>query len=175
MTSAEVWKLVTVVRAYPQYRTATPEDLDGLHSLWSMALGEYSYREASAALAAWVKTDVKGFPPVPGQIIDKIHGMKSNGELTASEAFSAYWDAVCDGIYNAKAKFDALPEIVQRVAGSAANISAAAMDENTNYDVEKALFEKKYHIELSRMKEEAKIPASIRNLIAQADVGALPG
>ena len=130
--------------------------------VWYRLLSDIPDNVAIAAANTYMATKV--YPPKPADIREIAVSItqKETGELTSAEAFSLYWKAVSNGIYGAQKEYDALPEIVQRASGGVGAIQAAAMDENTNYDVEKALFEKRFNTIKSQMTEEAKIPESVK-------------
>lgn len=133
--------------------------------VWFRLLSDLPGEVAIEAANVYMAT--KTFPPKPADIREIAVGImqKSDGGLTSAEAFALYWKAVSNGIYGAQKEYDALPEIVQRASGGVGAIQAAAMDENTNYDVEKALFEKRFNQIKTQMDEEAKLPESVRQAI----------
>ena len=143
--------------------------------VWYRLLSDIPYEIAVVAANTYMAT--KTFEPKPADIRDlAVEAMKkvqTSGELTAAEAFSMYWKAVCNGAYNAQAEFDALPEVVQRAAGNASLIHEAAVNESTNYDVERALFEKRFNAVKKQLDEELKIPESVRELFGKVKTDGL--
>lgn len=85
MTQEETAKIVAVVCAnYPtSFRNMPRGDLESMIRAWSVTLGEYEYEKVSIGLMRFIKSDKNGFPPVPGQIIDK---MPSRYEEMLNEA-----------------------------------------------------------------------------------------
>ena len=73
MTLTEIYKVVFTLRsAYPAYYARyTKTDFDSMAESWAMFLEDYSLPEALMGLKAYVSTETRGFPPSPGQIIDK--------------------------------------------------------------------------------------------------------
>ena len=81
MTKAETAKLIAMLKEYyPRDYEST--DIVSRVNAWHVILQDYDYKEATAALLAFVATDLKGFAPTVGQIIDKMQFIKSVNELT---------------------------------------------------------------------------------------------
>ena len=143
--------------------------------VWYRLLADIPYDVAVIATNTYMAT--KRFEPKPADIrdlaVDAMKKAQPNGEITAAEAFSMYWNAVCNGAYHAQEEFDSLPDVVKKAAGSAALIHEAAVSENTNYDVERALFEKRFIAAKNQADEEAKIPASVRELLGKVKAESL--
>lgn len=74
MNRAETAKVIGVVMAsYPtHYKGFSPETINNLVNAWSLILCEYSYERVNKGLMRYLKSDKAGFPPSPGQIIDKM-------------------------------------------------------------------------------------------------------
>ena len=74
MTIVEVKKLIAVVTAtYPgHYKSFTSDMMQNLVLSWGEIFKDYDYIRASEGLRRFIKSDTNGFPPVPGQIIDKM-------------------------------------------------------------------------------------------------------
>lgn len=164
MTSGEFNKIAKGLKAVYTKPEFIPDNF--AMEVWYRALADIPYELASAAVQQYIAT--QHFEPKPADIREiaaSIVGKKE--ELTVAEAFSLYWDALCDSGYNAEARFAALPEIVQRVAGSPSAMHDAAISADTNQSVERALFEKRFRVEQEREKEDAKIPAHVRDMIAK--------
>lgn len=119
MNALETAKVMEVLKvAYPQYYKGTDES--GLKAgirLWQAVFKDYTYQTVSNAVMAFIATDTKGFPPVPGMIMDKLINMSHQCDLTEGDAWMYVRNAVANSRYNAEKEFNALPEIVQRVVG----------------------------------------------------------
>lgn len=93
MNRQEVYKLLVMVKAtWPMhFASFKTSDFESQGATWAFALSDYSYEECSAGLKLYMRNDVKGFPPSPGQIIDCIHKLKENPlkRQTAEEAWKS--------------------------------------------------------------------------------------
>lgn len=173
MTKQEFGKIAKGLKAVFTKQDFLPDDY--AMEVWYMALSDIPYNVASAAAQVYIATN--HFEPKPADIreISAKITEKEEMSMSAAQAFAIYWDALCDSGYNAKERFDKLPEIIKRIAGSPSSMHDAAISEDTNQSVERALFEKKYNIELERMKQEALIPQRVKDLIEQSIVARIAG
>ena len=167
MTYQETAKIISMIKVYfPQsFKDADPASVV---SAWTMALSDVPYTAVEAGLMCFVRTDTKGFPPSPGQLIDQIQKATSS-EMTPGEAWTLYVKAVRNGTYGAEEEFAKLPKEIQRTIGSPSALREAATSPDLNHDVEKALFERKYTAEMNRAKDAAKIPAKVREVLTSAE------
>ena len=174
MTTRETAQLVYVMRAaYPKtYEKFTNKDFENLILAWEMVLEDYTYQQASAGLKTYLASDTKGFPPSPGQVVDCIHKIikPQSDELTGLEAWALVRRAISNSIYNAETEFDRLPKAVQRAIGSPANLrEMASLDIEQVETVEQSHFIRNYEAMVKRLAEDAKMPASVLELIRNAD------
>lgn len=167
MTRDEVAKLVYIIKAaYPRmFANMSADETRNMVGAWSFALEDYPASEASAGLKVYITGDTKGFPPSPGQVIDCIHKMHSiaSGAMTAAEA----WDAVRTVVQTqSRERYDSLPDLVKRAAGSFQSIKEMGLLEMSVFEsVEKARFTKEYNAQVVRSREEAKIPSQVRMML----------
>ena len=99
---------------------------------WHLVLCEYSFDAIKDAVVSFVKSDAKGFPPKPGQLIAQItrNGAK-DAEAEAQEAWVLIRKAISnagtshdwlgdhlDPKTHAEHRFDELPPMVQRIVGN---------------------------------------------------------
>ena len=77
---------------------------------------DYLYA-AEQALMAYIATDTKGYPPMPGAINERILQARELCGLTENDAWVLVLRAVSRGIYNSAEEFAKLPEEVQRIVG----------------------------------------------------------
>lgn len=164
MTRDEAKKVLMAVQAaYPNFRV--PDKTIAIN-VWHMALEEYSYGDVSIALMAYIKTDTSGFPPSPGQVIDKIHITDRAAEMSEVEAWAMVSRAVRRGYYYADEEYARLPETIRKAVGSADNIRSWAMTEEREFEtVIQSNFMRVYRNELNRKREYAKLPRQIREAI----------
>ena len=173
MTLQETAKIVYIIKAtYPAHFTKyTTKDYDNMIQAWTAVMEDYSYQQASAGLKIYLASDTKGFPPSPGQVIDCITKTMKQPELemNALEAWALVRKALGNSGYNAEGEFAKLPPAVQRAVGSAGNLHEMCMLPTDEVEtVEQSQFVRTYNATVQRMKDEAKIPSKVRELIAQA-------
>lgn len=164
MSIEECWKLVYVIKSqYPGYYARfTEKDYESMAVGLHLCLEEYTYEQASKGLKAFLKTDTKGFPPTPGQIIEHIHKLCQNDDLLPAEAWALVRKAIGNGTYGAEAEYAKLPVLVQKAIGSPAYLRECATDEGFSEGVAKGQFEKNYTILIERERYNAKIPPSMK-------------
>jgi len=167
MNRQETAKLIAMMEVYFP-RSFKDLDPDDLVNAWTAVLEDVPYKAVEAGLMCFVRTDTKGFPPSPGQLIDQIQKATSS-EMTPGEAWTLYVKAVRNGTYGAEEEFAKLPKEIQRTIGSPSALREAATCPDLNHDVEKALFERKYTAEMNRAKDAAKIPAKVREVLTSAE------
>lgn len=170
MTVQEVSKLIYVIKAtYPQtFAKHTTRDLDNMIAAWAAVLEDYTYEQSSAGLKIYLASDTKGFPPSPGQVIDCIQKTMRTPELelNALEAWVLVRRAIRNSIYNAEEEYNRLPEAVQKAVGSPANLrEMSQLDISRVETVEQSHFIRAYDATVQRMKDEAKIPQKILQLM----------
>lgn len=172
MTKAEVVKLLYVVKATynKHFEKMSQHDLDNLILAWESVLSDYTYAEGSIGLKMYLMSDSKGFPPVPGQVIDCINKStrKTSQSMTALEAWQLVRKATCNSIYNSQEEFDKLPEMVQKAVGNPDNLKAwGQLDRERFETVEQSHFIRAYNALAKRADEESKIPPSLQRLISK--------
>ena len=74
MTRDETLKIMAVLKAtYPNfYKDMTRRDAEGVVALWTDMFAEDSYNTVAAAVKAFIASDSKGFPPVVGQVKQRV-------------------------------------------------------------------------------------------------------
>lgn len=74
MTRDETLKIMAVLKAtYPNfYKDMTRRDAEGVVALWTDMFSEDSYNAVAAAVKAFIASDSKGFPPVVGQVKQRV-------------------------------------------------------------------------------------------------------
>lgn len=179
MNRQEVYKLLVMVKAtWPMhFASFKTSDFESQGATWAFALSDYSYEDCSAGLKLYMRNDVKGFPPSPGQIIDCIHKLKENPlkRQTAEEAWKSVFKAICNAIYNAEEEFNKLSYECQRAVGSPENLRAmAAQDVNSVLSVEKSHFIRTYDTMVKQLADNAKIPAEFRQALPDTNAKTVP-
>ena len=83
MTRYETQKSMAVLKAtYPNfYKDMTRRDAEGVVALWTDMFSEDSYNAVAAAVKAFIASDRKGFPPVVGQVKQRVTELASEKAL----------------------------------------------------------------------------------------------
>jgi hypothetical protein len=166
----EIIKLMSVLRgAYPQfYRDVSKTEALDTINLWADMFANDDAALVGAAVKSLIEGDEKGFPPTIGQIKAKIRLLTGSRELTESEAWARVAAAVRNGIYNSQEEFDKLSPTMQRIVGSPAQLREwATMDSQTLHSVVASNFQRSYKAISAKEQEIAKLPADVRQMVAQ--------
>lgn len=116
MNENETGKILTVIcEVYPAFRK--DRNIAATARVWQRIFEHTPYAAVEQALMAYIATDTKGYPPVPGAINEKIRQAGELGELTENDAWILVLKAVSRGIYNSAEEFEKLPEDVRRIVG----------------------------------------------------------
>ena len=142
------------------------ETLQQMVNAWAVMFREYPYQDVMAGTYAWMASDKSGFPPVPGQIIDKIHRVKDVPDMGAEEAWSLVAKAAGRSNYYADEEFKKLPESVREVIRLPGQLrEMAQMESGELHTVEKSHFIREYNAALARKQEERRYPEAVRKVI----------
>lgn len=133
MNLQETTQVVFGIKAvYPaHFQRYSKMDFDGMISAWSGVFANVPFEVVKYGVNAFIANDVKGFPPVPGQIMQYIQLAKHGEKLSEGEAWSLVLKAVQNSLYNSDEEFQKLPQDVQRAVGSPQALRAMAMEEGT--------------------------------------------
>ncbi len=154
--------IASMLAAYSNYR---PTDVDYAAKTWEDMLEEYTYEQVSMGLKIYIKTDKSGFPPAPGQVIDKIHSITQPEQLNEMEAWALVAKALRNGGYHALEEYEKLPPTVQKAVGTHEQLRNWALDEYFNEENAKKNFIFAYRTEVKREQELDKMPRDVRRLI----------
>lgn len=168
MTRAETGKIIKIVKAcyLNHYKGWTEEDIAEQVMVWEAIFKDYSYEQVNGGLTVFLRQDASGFPPTPGQIIDKIQMVRHLDEGTDMEMASLLMKAACNSAYHAQEEFDKLPEICQMAVGNPRVLRDWAMStENTN--VMESHFIRMIRQAREKQRNLEATPESVRLLISQ--------
>ena len=116
MNEKETVKILSVItEVYPVFRK--DRDISATARVWQRIFEHTPYAAVEQALMAYIATDTKGYPPVPGAINERIMQARELSGLTENDAWILVLRAVSRGIYNSAEEFAKLPEEVQRIVG----------------------------------------------------------
>ena len=126
-----------------------------LAEVWYNALKDFDTKDVQAAVWQYIRTG--HYKPKPADIIDLIvsnKAPKQPEEMSAQEAWSLVYKAICRSGYYSKEEFEKLPEMAQKAVGSADNLRQYALDSDFNMGVAQSNFIKAYNSLMERKKNE---------------------
>lgn len=176
MTAQEASAFLSkLAQAYPaQYARLGAGELKGLIELWSGTMEGYSLEQAVVGLRVFLRGDTKGFPPVPGQVIDCIERVQRPAEegYTNTECIALIRRAIGDALYHAEEAFERLPELCKRAVGTPRNLTEwAQLDTSAVETVVSSQIIRALEATRVRMREDAKLPPSVREALRVAGKG----
>ena len=167
MTRPECNKLIMAMMAiYSSHYQRPEESLRIMSAGWFLVLEDYTYEEASIGLKWFARSDKRGFPPAPGQIIDGItkarEAYSPGSVMDEGEAWSLVYKAIQDSSYHSEEQFAKLPPVVQRAVGSSSVLRQMAAEENLS--VTRGQFARSYQQAVARTREESSMPPEVKKL-----------
>ena len=173
MNETEAKKIIALMMvSYSNYK---PTDVDYAARVWADMLEEYTYEQVNIGLKAYIKSDINGFAPAPGQIIDKIHSLTVPQELNEMEAWSLVSKAIRNSGYYSVEEYTKMPPLVQKAVGMPEQLKTWALDENYNEEVVSSNFIKCYKSILAREREIRKMPKQVRDMIEKVNEASYSG
>ena len=176
MTRNQTIQVLKILKkAYPNfYKGFSKEDSKDAIDLWATMFEDEDVVMVASAVKAYIATDEKGFPPVIGQIKNKIHSLSGSSGVTEIEAWEKVKNAIRNSLYNAKEEYYKLPENIQRLVGSPSTLREWAMLDISELDtVVQSNFMRSYKARQEHEKEYLALPKSVRE-ITQEVANALP-
>lgn len=174
MTVEETLKIMAVLKAsYPNfYRDMKRKDAEGIVNLWADMFSGDDYRLVAVAVKALIASDSKGFPPVIGQVKEKLRLLTGREEMTEQEAWGLVAKAVRNGIWGAQEEFEKLPEDVQRIVGSPEQLrSWAQMESDSLHSVVASNFQRAYRVKAAQKREYAALPEDVKAVVQEISGG----
>lgn len=168
MTLVETAQVMDILcAAYPRfYINASDSEKINANKLWSAMFNDYDVELVCNAVKSFIASDTKGFPPVPGMIIDKIVKIKKQEQLTGMEAWSLVNKAIRNGIYRADEEFSKLPKDIQRVLSSPETLrSWAVVEDKTANTVIQSNFIKAFNSRIEIEREYLSLPNDVKDFI----------
>lgn len=169
MDRADTLKILSVLRgAYPAfYRDTTKREAESIANLWADMFADDDYIIVAAAVKALIASDSKGYPPVIGQIKERIRRLTEPQEMTEAEAWALVSKAVKNGLYGSKEEFEKLPADIRRIVGSPNQLRDWAMaDSDSLQTVVASNFQRSYRAIAKANKEYAALPGDVKKMIA---------
>lgn len=171
MNKAETIAIMAVLKeAYPMYyKDKGKEEINTAVNLWAEMFADDDVNLVKAAVKRYIATDIKGFPPVIGQIKQSLVKLTEPNELTEQEAWNLVSRASRNSAYRAIEEFEKLPEIVQQVVGSPSQLKEwSQMDTDTVQSVVASNFMRSYKVKAASYREYQALPNDVKNLLEQA-------
>lgn len=168
MTMSQTAEMMAILRAaYPRFYVGmTREDASAALNLWHGFFADDDASLVSDAVKAFIASDTKGFPPVVGQIREKldvinqaVHGF----ELTPQTAWGLVKRAMKDSAYHSAEQFAELPEVVQEVVGSPSQLHEwAVSNDSVSESVIASNFQRSFAARAAVHKEIRMMPGDVR-------------
>lgn len=171
MSREETVKILAVLRAaYPNfYKGMSKDDLVAIVNLWQKVFAADSYETVSAAVLALISSKTNSFPPVIGEIRQKISDIQQGNSLTELEAWGLVSQAAANGYYGYKEEYAKLPPLVQKAVGRAEQLRDwAQMDAETFQSVIASNFMRVFRSVDKREKEMGMLPAEVQRFVLEA-------
>lgn len=175
MTRSETLKILAVLKAaYPNFYKDMPRsEAENIVSLWTEMFVDDDSRVVGAAVKALISASSNPFPPVIGQIREKIQQLtQSDGDMTEEEAWHAVFSVLKNCGYNYVEEFAKLPQDIQQVVGSPSRLHEwAMMDTQTVQSVVASNFMRSYKARAAANREYMRLPADVREFVAKLGGG----
>ncbi len=115
MTLAETGKLLALIQVYyPKF--ADGRDISVTINAWHLIFADDQYSKAEKAVVAYVATDTKGFPPMPGALKELM--IQKPDSISAMQAWHLVRKAAENSWYSSEEEFRKLPPLCQRIVGA---------------------------------------------------------
>lgn len=174
MTRDETIKILAVLRgAYPQfYRGIEKQEAIDTVNLWAEMFLDEPFPLVSAAVKALISSRSSGFPPVIGQVKEKIRQIMKPDEMTEGEAWGLVNNALRNSTYNSDDEFNRLPAILQRLVGSSNQLREwSQMDAETVQSVVASNFQRSYRARAAQQREYDALPGNVKAFVSKLASG----
>lgn len=170
MTAIETTKVLAVLKAtYPNFYRDMPDDeIDGIIGIWTEMFSSDDYQIVAAAVKALIVADTKGFPPVIGQVKERIRQITQPQEMTEGEAWALVAKAIRNSSYDSRKEFEALPDLIRRIVGSPSQLRDwSTMDSDTVHSVVASNFQRAYRVKAERKHDYDALPGDVKKIVAE--------
>lgn len=130
--------------------------------LWTMALADISFTDASHAVSAWICEE--RWPPTIADIRAKVYNLKSEPDVMASQAWNQLLRALRDAYApNSEEVWNELPEKTRLIVGGYATFRAWGNTETASLEtVQRPMFMKRFEELQRRIRKEAAVDEKFR-------------
>ncbi len=159
--------MATLREAYPgYYKDKTKDELMIAVNLWHKHFKDDDTKLVIAAVDAYVASDIKGFPPLIGQIKDKLNTLTQPEQMTEQEAWNLISKAMRNSTYHASEEFEKLPEILKQLVGGPSQLKEWALMEGKEVQtVVSSNLMRSYKVKAAKEKEYQSLPGDVKKLI----------
>ena len=158
---------------YPDtFRGKSDDVLQGMVDLWQTCFAEEPVELVMEAVKAHMITSTDRYMPQIGVIKEAIHKLTTPQQMSEAEAWALVKNALRNGNYGFHEEYEKLPPVVQRCVGTENTIREwAQMDSETLDSVVASNFQRSYRAISKSEAELAKLPAGMRERMAQLSGG----
>ena len=168
MTREETVEIIkTMYAAYPMAGKGQMSAITDTVNVWAAIFVDSPAELVAAALKSYIVADVKGFPPSPGQIMNKIRQIVEPEQMTEIEAWALVNKAVSNSGYieRAKEEWEKLPEIVRAIVSPEQLREWAMQDSRDFQTVVASNFMRSFKAKQAARREYSLLPADVKNTI----------
>jgi hypothetical protein len=166
MTRDETVAILRAIAA--SFPTFKPMDMTETVNVWHAMLEDQDGKLILAALKTYIRTNVTGFAPSIGQLMEIAMKLTSPDELTGQQAWALVVKAMRNSSYNAVDEFNKLPNAVQKAVGSPSKLSSMATNDGYNESVESSNFLRAYQQVRERENEIKKTSPDVLALMEKS-------
>ncbi len=171
MTIAETAKIMAILEtAYPAfYSKASAVEKASAAKLWQMVFDQEPYQVVQMSVLSLIKNRTNTFPPVPGEVSEKIQELTQPKRMTEMEAWGIVQKALRNSLYGYEEEFAKLPAEIQKTVGSANTLREwALMPADEVHTVVSSNFQRSYKVAAKRQQELNALPGSVKEFLAIA-------
>jgi hypothetical protein len=168
MNRKETIGIMAIIKAnYPMYyKDKSKQELQAVVNLWHDMFKDDDAGLVANAVKMFIASDNKGFPPVIGQIKNRLVQLTNPEQMTEQEAWNYVKKAVMRSGWHAEEEFEKLPPIIKKLVGSSTQLKEWALMETDNFDtVVGSNFMRSYKVKAKSETEYKALPSDIRDLL----------
>lgn len=168
MTREETLKILSVIKAAyrESFQNMTPQEGEQQVNVWLSAFRDRPYELVNAAVGKYINDNQTRFAPVIGQINACIVKLTQPEPMTAQEAWNLIEKALRNSLYHAREEFEKLPEVLQQVVGSPAQLASwAETSSETVHSVIASNFQRSYKDKVTHLQELVMLPPELKKLL----------
>jgi hypothetical protein len=168
MNRKETIGIMAIIKAnYPMYyKDKSKQELQSIVNLWHEMFKDDNADLVIRAVKMFIATDNKGFPPVIGQIKNRLVELTSSEQMTEQEAWNLVKKAVGRSGWHAEEEFEKLPPVIKKLVGSPTQLKEWALMETDSFDtVVGSNFMRSYKVKAKQIKEYETLPNDVKDFL----------